>query len=413
METVATLSDHGQLEVYVTSGYNTSATVTLPVSTVSRTVHVPNTFLLPLYLRSKGSVKSKKGILVESGHDISVHAIDKMEGSVDGFVALPVTALGTTYFAVCHWTASDLCQILIVGTQDSTHVYVQVSCNSSNGHMHYNNRQYSSRDLIVTTVNRLESVQLQCTGDFTGTMITGSRPLAVYSGNRQINGGSDVSKNSHLVEQLFPVTRWGKKFVFTPTNMSNIADVLIVVAGTSNTMINAYCSDQIMTPIELDYPGSFSNFKMSGVCHIVATQPIQMFQIVQGLYGIAASMTTVVPVSGFTTNYLFMFPIFRPNGGECQTRLTYVVDNKSRSGLRLDGHALPINTNVTAVPGTDLVTGRILINCSQTSFNLTHTFTHVDAGARYSATIHGRHPPVSLFFCGVDIASSACRVSVI
>ena len=63
-------------------------------------------------------------------------------------------------------------------------------------------------------IDRFNTVQLQCLDlcDLTGTYISSSKPIAVYSGNVRAAVPSSRTSRDHLVEQMIPVRTWGTEF---------------------------------------------------------------------------------------------------------------------------------------------------------------------------------------------------------
>lgn len=104
----------------------------------------------------------------------------------------------------------------------------------------YEGRTYGDLETIRVTLNAYETIKLRDTGrnDLTGTRIAASSPVAVFSGN--VNTGvpnGDSFPRDNVVEQMSPITTWGRNFAVSGTPGSNSAEEYLMVAAEDNTRI--------------------------------------------------------------------------------------------------------------------------------------------------------------------------------
>ena len=198
-------------------------------------------FNISRMLRQIGTGKDYKGIYVQARNDVIVYGFNKDTYTNDGFMGLPLDVLGTTYYAVVYWPpvpSSLYTEIGVVATADNTIVKFTFPGEQRGAHSYdplrrvdirYNGRMYSNGDTLVVTLDRLDTFQVQSVGDLTGTLIKSTKPVAAFSGNVRTWVGMEIwaekeKSRDHLVEQLFPVEKWGKTFVTVPTPARTVGD---------------------------------------------------------------------------------------------------------------------------------------------------------------------------------------------
>jgi len=164
-------------------------------------------------------------VRITSDHPISVTCLNERGSSTDSYLALPTTALGIEYYAMSYQSTptNDLVShMAIVATQDSTFVYITPSVMTS--------RNKSARIPFPVIMNKGDVYQIAAMNfqpmvkdmqgrdsvifpDLTGTRIQSSKPIAVFSGHQCADVPMRVPFCNYIVEQVPPVTSWGKHFI--------------------------------------------------------------------------------------------------------------------------------------------------------------------------------------------------------
>ena len=167
-----------------------------------------------------GDELTYKSIEVASSREpISLFAMSSAIGSCDGFLALPVVAVGREYLTVSYYPPAQNSEIGLVAVEDGTIVTVSLRRTARPGlQLNWNGSTYTSGDQFTLTLDRHETAQLQDHSDLTGTRINASRPVIVLSGNDFIPDGF-LTAPSHLVEQLPPIESWGRTFYLAPMGL--------------------------------------------------------------------------------------------------------------------------------------------------------------------------------------------------
>jgi len=165
------------LELYCTTQEKTPVTVhvTTPLWSTPR---VDKTFtvvdgsvtkvIIDSSLRMVGSSISDKGISVTANAEIACYGANKETLSNDGYLGLPVDALGTDYFAVVHSPPSEKSEIGIAATEDGTTVTLTLPANNGAVDVTFQGKTYHAGETITATLNKFQTLQIQSTGDLTG-----------------------------------------------------------------------------------------------------------------------------------------------------------------------------------------------------------------------------------------------------
>ena len=183
---------------------------------------------------------------------------------------LPREELGTTYrvIAVEDDAAVDPSAFVVVATEDGTEVAITPST------LTYGLRPEGVRYTVVLDAG--ETWQVQAAGDLSGTLITSvtGQPIAVFGGAREARVGCDAPADSHVWDQLLPLTRWGTRFHALPT-ARKAADTLVIVAHDDGTTVQLDCGP----PRTLD-AGEVWRVEVDGVASVTADRPVGVGQVV-------------------------------------------------------------------------------------------------------------------------------------
>ncbi|XP_010128119.1 PREDICTED: IgGFc-binding protein-like, partial [Chlamydotis macqueenii] len=208
---------------------STNVTVTMHGGTFTNTVTLRKdetvSLRIPSNVELAGTRISDKAVLIQSTKEISVVSVNAKTYTVGATAVLPVEKLGNKYYVV---TPKDdykdsLMEFAVAAGKTSTIVSIKVK-----GQFYYRRRKYSSGSTLRVSLNPYHSIQLQSSKDLSGTEITSDNPVAVFSGHScvKVHTGCD-----YVVEQLLPVTAWGKAYVIPPKPSQTYTDFAYVVAA--------------------------------------------------------------------------------------------------------------------------------------------------------------------------------------
>ena len=320
---------------------------------------------LPERLMLKGSELVGKGILVEADGDVTIHGVNQLRPSTDGFLAIPIPSLGTQYFIVTWYPTDFVTQFLIVGTENETHVEVCLSL-ATNDVVIWKNVNYSYGDSLVEILDRLMAFQIQSSGDLTGTYITTSAPVAVFSGNRKT---SYVTKwKDHVVDMLPPVQTWGRQFVAFPYPTRIDPYYVKIISSTDFTKVTIECS--AFNDSHFLSQGEIVQVKVNvnEFCFILSNNPILVVQL--SISWNTPAMVTLTPLS--QSVHRVTFPALTPTNTKNQYDhfFVFMMENTTNNSLVVDGNI--IYPQLSAVTGTEYVGGYISLS------EELHEVTHID-----------------------------------
>ncbi len=276
--------DFVTLEVYVSAkedavinlsnaanGFNLDANVAANSSTV---IPVPTSFM------PQADGKFSFGFHLTSDVDVSVYTLNKRTFSADAAVILPTNVLGEEYLVMAHREPPGDAQpghleseMLVVATENNTNIEITPSVQTFSG--------WSANIPRTITLNAGETYQVKSSDDLTGTRVrvigtgTTCSPIAVFGGNKFTNVGGCGGNRDHLIEQMFPISTWGKDFIYVPYETRIGGDYVKIMAAEDATEVTV---SGIATPIQLN-SGEFRIIKaLSGVREISGNKPLQIGQ---------------------------------------------------------------------------------------------------------------------------------------
>jgi hypothetical protein len=221
--------------------------------------------------------------------------------SNDASILIPTQALGTSHYIMGYPTANpcgitgmtmesipDHTSVTIIGVQDNTTVQVHLThpVMATAGDSGFAIAEAAAGEVLELTVNRYDVVNLESlqpmgdamtciqlaaaqNGDFSGTYVLSSKPVAVFSsGERGLAGGEtplqpdETCCTDHLEQQMFPVQALGWDFVISRSPVRSTSgwrepDVYRILATENNTTVTT--TDPAFPSFTLN-AGEFASF---------------------------------------------------------------------------------------------------------------------------------------------------------
>ncbi len=247
-----------QIYIYIGSETPTSGTITLRDASGNETV-VPfqitdpskmfeySTFFLPYELRGfnyhgfidyanmQNEEPAMQSVHIVADQDVTVYALNQGALTSDAFLVLPTDAIGTDYAVISYKSdialdgpfgnpsgSSTPSQFAVVATEDNTLVEIlptAATFKAPNG----------ERNSVILDRGQSYLVQVdprvRQDADLTGTIVRASRPVAVFGGHMRatipIEFKGTIGSRDCIVEQMNPITTWGKSAFVTPPAMSS------------------------------------------------------------------------------------------------------------------------------------------------------------------------------------------------
>ncbi len=219
---------------------------------------------------------------VTADHPVTVHGLNYIDGSTDGYLALPTAMLGTDYIVLAYRNSpswydtneiSGGTQFAVVASEDNTAITLtpSVATGSRLAGVPYQIVLQAGETYRLINYDNVEA-------DLTGTTIHSDKPITVLGGHRCGYVPTGVGYADHLVEQLPPVNEWGRHFVTLPLAGRLHGDTFRFLAATNGTRLAI--NGKIVASLDR---GQFYEQIIEGPAEILASQPILVAQYAHGL----------------------------------------------------------------------------------------------------------------------------------
>lgn len=281
------------LNLFITSKYNTSGTVTIPLNsgcsgcTQNFTVTANQTTVITMPTSAAhtthaggvpGGTYRNTGIHITSNDSISVFAVNNLVNSTDATVILPKPALGTNQrYVISTFDAnSGNSEFLVVGTEDDTEIRIELP----------------TGQVLRRSLDAGETYLYQSNSDLTGTVINPTDPckvIAVFAGVECVTIPSPAcSRCDHIVAQQYPVNTWDREYLVTPFGTGVDAGGRSLVQ-TGGYMLKIMRDDNVTnasingTPVSWN-GGNFHEVEITGHVSRVVTSdnPVSVTQYTKG-----------------------------------------------------------------------------------------------------------------------------------
>ncbi|MCU0425300.1 MAG: T9SS type A sorting domain-containing protein [Candidatus Kapabacteria bacterium] len=354
-------------------------------------------------------IVSRKSFHIIADEEVSVYGLTVANTTSDAFLAFPTDVLGREYVITSYpsnltlqnngrtvnTVASTMSQFALLAVEDSTVVHIRPTA-----------RVWGASTVASFTVvlNQGETylvsnylVPENALIDYTGSRVTSTKPLVVYSGHeRAAIPINSASSRDCLIEQMLPLEVWGKTALVVPYPRPTQGgadfgcDRIRVVAGYDNTIVQVNSVTVATLPA-----GGFYEMVISTEASVVTSEP----SMVSG-YKCSSQRpgnTTIIgdpflavipPVEQYLTRYRFNcvqglqvaqggFSRFEPAFQE--HFVTVIVPSTKATTVVLDGRAV-LAQNFRRIPQSDYSYASIQIGEGTHSINADTTFGITVAG---------------------------------
>ena len=259
---------------------STTATVAVPGTGFTQDVSItPGTVtsvdLAPGVVMSTADGTQNLGVHITAAAPVTVYGLEDSNFSTDGFTALPVTAIGTSYDVLGFDDATNPgagpSDFQVVGTQDGTTVTITPSQNAGS---------HTAGTPFNVSLDAGQAYELIGNAglDLTGTIISSTAPVSVLSGAEcaDIPSGAYFACN-YVAEQLPPTQEWGTDFVTEPLATRTLGDTFRVLADTAGTVVTLNGTDAATLGV-----GQYYQTQLTTASVIHTSQPVLVAQYSDG-----------------------------------------------------------------------------------------------------------------------------------
>ena len=267
----------------ITSKTGTNGTIRIPGQNWSQSFTVAandvSVISLPSFAENIGSEQiGDKGIQVVTDEPSSVYIHQFHSFRSEATVVLPNSALGKEYYVMTYTGVLIQNEVypaefLIIGLEDETELMITVSDQTKGGK--------SAGTTFTVVLDRGETYQVQAlrsSGDLTGSFISSDKEFNVFGGNSWTQVPSTCDFRDNLLEQMYPVSTWGKQFVTVPNDRLSY-DVFRILAAEDGTSVEVQGSTTASYNLDA---GEFVEYRRSEATYVIASQPITIAQYIPG-----------------------------------------------------------------------------------------------------------------------------------
>lgn len=317
--------------IYITSATNTSGSISGGFSQ-NFTVSANGVTKISLPAGIAGSAP----IFVTASDEVSVYGVSSNGTLSDAYLGIPVDALGTEYVVPSYPTSSwGASQFDVVGTEDITLVKITATGYVPN---HYIGYPYYLQFYGAGEFN--ETTALGGADDFTGTLISSSRPVAVFGGNEEafVTEVYPGRKTNRLVEMVPPTYAWGRKIFTVPSKGFANGDTWRILASQDFTSV--YINGIAIRSLD---KGKFFDITLTSNSIIEANKPILACQYANGSEypGPPGAPFSIIatPVEQYLTDYII------PTVGSYTSHYVNVMAPVAAVGnVTVDGQPVPASS---------------------------------------------------------------------
>ena len=291
--------------------------------------------------------KANKGIRLKADKEISMYGVTTAFGMGEAFLVFPVDVLDTYYIVpTFHPISSSIIQV--TATENNTEVIFRLKL-ASNGRVSYGSVKYRDGDVIKVTLNALEVFQVLGESSLNGTVVTSSKPIALFSGNDCTMIPYRFHPCNQLVEQIPPVQIWGQHFITSPTPNSMGGDLFHIIASSNNT--DVFVDRSHVKSLQEGFSHELEALWNQSVV-ISTSKPSLVVQYTKATGNTKSPAMSIVPPTEWSANDFSVYVEGSGSGGFNEGGFVNVVIKTSlRKGLRVRGPLKDVPMNWNTVPG--------------------------------------------------------------
>ena len=237
---------------------------------------------------TKPSTIQPTAICTDTNVDLITIGINKETASVDAFLTFKLSNVlkANTFIIItpeAETSSTTANNFIITAFYNNTEVEV-----TSNIQVRYAiSGSWSSKNNTKYTLNSLDYLSITAKVDLTGTEIHTNKPASVFSGHQCSNIPIGVVACDHVVEQIPPVSRWGRQLVVTAFQRNVPGDIVKMVASENNTEITVKClinnvSEVLVQKVQNGNEHLSFQLSSNGTCLINSSHPILAVQFSTG-----------------------------------------------------------------------------------------------------------------------------------
>ncbi|XP_066465360.1 IgGFc-binding protein-like [Eleutherodactylus coqui] len=182
---------------------------------------------------NRGNTRILNAVLISSTKPISVLSMNSRYKSAETTAVLPLSALGTEYFAMTPTTgASDsfkVCAVIASTEEASVEIHTK-------GSVQVDGKRYAANSVFKVTLPAFQGIQMLSADNLSGSQVLSTKPVALLCGHTCAQKNTQCN---HVYEQLLPVSRWAANYLVVPLSFQQNTDLVYIIAA-GKTEVNYF-----------------------------------------------------------------------------------------------------------------------------------------------------------------------------
>lgn len=329
------------LELFITSEFDTKVNIEIKALNFYKTIKLEANTVQNVKLPSLAEIRSSEviepgmSVHITAEKPISVYGLNRRHQTTDTYLGLPTKVLGKVYRIMSYTMSSPLLpEFAVIATEDKTEVNITPSVATIGGRR--------ANEAFTIYLNKGDVYQVVGKSDFkpglkvdlTGSLISSNKPIAVFGGHQCAYVPSPppvITACNHLVEQIPPLTSWGKHFFIGKFQKRSVY-TWRVLANSDSTRI--FQNQKFLGYLNA---GKWYEDTSTVDIQIKADKPVLVAQYSQGFKNGDSigdpCMILVSPTQQFLRRYSFATPV----NGEWNHFVSVVIPTKAIETIRLNG----------------------------------------------------------------------------
>ncbi|XP_063411443.1 IgGFc-binding protein-like [Mytilus trossulus] len=194
------------------------------------------------------------------------------DGYSGGYLAIPTNFLSRKYNIPSFKPYNEIGNSLIALTPIENSTIVNIHIKTESGSLTFENRQYSSNEIITTVINKYDTLEISHSSDLTGTFINSSSPLAVVSGNKCNYIHRQAGCNT-FIEMVLPIEQLDQSYIVPYIETRGISTVRLLSLNDSSFTINNSIKN---TMVKQNSARKFFDFSHSTISYVHSSNDISV-----------------------------------------------------------------------------------------------------------------------------------------
>lgn len=387
--------DHETDTLHIAS--QASGHVTIQTHNASRTYHITEgltTIDIPKYLRHQQDGKQPKGIVIKADTDVAAYIFQNYPlYDSSGITLLPVEVLSNSYILTTYEPYSIYYKSYFVVVSFMDETYIEVTLRTINN--------TNTITILNDTLNKFESFYIQRHHDISGTFVTSSQPVAVFSGADCVDVpyGIPYGNCDRVDTQVIPNIYLGTDYIvpsmyprlgYMVRILSIFSDTDVILTNRTRSLSLSFSSTGTVKDVFLgtDPVVVQSNFKIA----------VYQYSVSHAYDQIAGSefMIAIPPVSQYLTEY-FIPTQLKPNYYSWTYRnfASIIIDTNQADELLING-TTPDCVQNQSLPAPYNQYSVFTFELEGTSQNI----SHINGSVKFGLLVYGQNDATGYGFSG-------------